>query len=84
MQFLLLLAATLSLGAGTLASPAPVPDSIESRAYHWHGCGAGIECHSASDCWASEDCVQTALGSTANIHCGQDSYPTACWADWTD
>ena len=43
MQFLLLLAATLSLGAGALASPAPVPNSLDSRAYHWHGCGAGIE-----------------------------------------
>lgn len=59
----------------------------------------GLKCHSASDCYASEDCLKLALGvsglcqsrlllrnltwymqSTDNIHCGQDSYPTACWA----
>ncbi|RAL01022.1 uncharacterized protein BO80DRAFT_424997, partial [Aspergillus ibericus CBS 121593] len=81
MQFLFLLTTALSLGAGSLASPAPAPQSLDPRAYYWHGCAAGIECHSDADCRSSSDCIQTAQSNTNNIHCGQENYPFACWAE---
>ncbi|PWY95089.1 hypothetical protein BO94DRAFT_530976 [Aspergillus sclerotioniger CBS 115572] len=82
MQFLFFLAAALSIGAGTLASPAPAARSLDTRTYHWHGCAAGIECHSDEDCRMNSDCTQTAQGKPNNIHCGQENYPFACWAEW--
>ncbi|PYH99139.1 hypothetical protein BO71DRAFT_479850 [Aspergillus ellipticus CBS 707.79] len=84
MHFLLVITAALGLGAGTLASPAPASDSLNARAYHWHGCGSVGECHSDADCRNDQDCVNMALGIETNVHCGQSNYPYACWAEWND
>ncbi|PWY80638.1 hypothetical protein BO70DRAFT_429664 [Aspergillus heteromorphus CBS 117.55] len=86
MHFIIFLTAALGLGAGVLASPALVPNSLKARDESWHGCAQGIECHSDDDCQGESDCVQMAIGHgvqvNSNVHCGQDGHPVACWARW--
>ncbi|RAL17217.1 uncharacterized protein BO97DRAFT_2278 [Aspergillus homomorphus CBS 101889] len=64
MQFLLYIAAALSLGTATLAAPTPETEvSADPSTYQWHGCGSVGICHSDSDCQADSNCLSTAQGS---------------------
>ncbi|KAL4892000.1 hypothetical protein BDV59DRAFT_56639 [Aspergillus ambiguus] len=66
-----------------LAIPMPESNKLDTPAvYRWHGCGGGIFCHTDADCIGSEECIQTAGGDSSHVHCGQDSYPNSCWAEF--